>query len=222
MHIIGFVKTSTLDFPGQLSSVVFTAGCNYVCPWCHNLKLWDTQKEIRQTVILAYLEKRKGLLDGVVITGGEPTMQEGLIPFALEIKRMGFLVKLDTNGSNPGVVADMITNRAVDYIAMDYKAPWERYSQLCMGGADSNAVKETLALLKNSQAEYELRTTVLPELGFEELRNMAAAVHVLPRYALQLYRPAGGGSADPVKDESWIKNAAEKLRPLQPNIAARV
>src|SRR6056297_2585563 len=125
--IIGALqKTSLIDYPGEISAVIFTRGCNFRCPYCHNPELVDKKRyttalEINE--VLTFLENRKGLLDGVVITGGEPTIYGDLPEFLLKIKQMGYLVKLDTNGTNPAMMRRVIDLNLVDYIAMDYKAP---------------------------------------------------------------------------------------------------
>ena len=174
MNIAGLLKTATIDFPHRLAAVVFTAGCNYDCGFCHNRGLLTATDFEDNGEVMRFLEKRAGLLDGVVISGGEPTLQKDLLGFARAVKELGYDVKLDTNGSNPGVVDGLLSGGLVDYVAMDYKAPLARYPEIC--GAQADGFLETLGLLRASDAEWELRTTMIPQIGRDELRGMAEAV----------------------------------------------
>jgi len=167
---------------------------------------------------MRFLEKRAGLLDGIVISGGEPTLQKDLVEFAGMLKALGYDVKLDTNGSNPQVVGKLLDGGLVDYVAMDYKAPLARYPEICGAGADG--FLETLALLRDSNAEWELRTTMIPEIGGEELREMAEAVPALPLYALQLYRPVRIEKLRVYTPQDIVR-MAEELKDIQPNTLAR-
>ena len=153
MNIAGLLKTATIDFPRRLAAVVFTAGCNYDCGFCHNRGLLDAADFKDNGEVLRFLEKRAGLLDGVVISGGEPTLQKDLAGFAATLKELGYDVKLDTNGSNPQMVGRLLDGGLVDYVAMDYKAPLARYPEVCGAGADG--FLETLGLLWDSGIEWE-------------------------------------------------------------------
>ena len=127
----GFLKNSFIDFPGKISCVVFTYGCNLKCPYCHNPDLIRFKQgkspEISEYSVLSFLEQRMGLIDGVVITGGEPTLQGELAYFAKKVKLLGYSVKMDTNGTRPDILANLIESDLVDYVAMDIKAPFEKY-----------------------------------------------------------------------------------------------
>ena len=130
MRIGGLQKSSLIDYPGKICAIVFTIGCNFRCPYCHNPELVDeTAEELSQDEFFAFLEKRIGKLDAVTITGGEPTLHNDLVPFIIKIKELGFLVKLDSNGTHPDVLAQLISEKSVDYIAMDIKAPLQKYTQ---------------------------------------------------------------------------------------------
>ena len=218
MNIAGLLKTATIDFPHRLAAVVFTAGCNYDCGFCHNRELLTTKKLMDEKEAWRFLEKRAGLLDGIVISGGEPTLQEDLPEFAQRLKELGYDVKLDTNGSAPQVVEEMLRRGCVDYVAMDYKAPFELYTQVC--GHDASGVEQTLELLRGATVEWELRTTVIPELSEKDLLRMAQGVEELPAYALQLYRPVRV-ERKKVYSAQDIVNFAEKLRQYQKNIFPR-
>ncbi len=124
----GIVKSSLIDYPGKIATVLFTPGCNYDCFYCHNRALIeDIEETVDQKQLADFLEKRRGLIDAIVVTGGEPTLHYDLIPFLLKVKSMGFFTKLDSNGSNPNVIRDIVRANAVDYFAIDYKAPASHY-----------------------------------------------------------------------------------------------
>ena len=142
MLIGGFQKFSFIDYPGKVCAIVFTCGCNFRCSYCHNpeLVMPELFKEpIPEGEILSFLENRKGKLDAVTITGGEPTMQRDLLEFVLSVKKLGFLIKLDTNGSDPDVLREAM--KEVDYVAMDVKAPLEKYRETTNSGVDTNRIK---------------------------------------------------------------------------------
>ena len=173
MKIGGFNKFSLIDYPGKVSAVIFTQGCNFRCPFCHNRELVLPelfQECIPEDEISDFLLKRKKQLDGVVITGGEPTIQNDLIEFISEIKNMGFLIKLDTNGSQPKTIQKLINSGSVDYIAMDIKAPLEKYHQLIGVNFDRKAIEKSIELIRSSKIDFEFRTTVVkPFLKLEDL-----------------------------------------------------
>lgn len=218
MNIAGLLKTATIDFPHRLAAVVFTAGCNYNCGFCHNRTLLTETTYMDMDEVMHFLKKRANVLDGIVISGGEPTLQEDLSDFARQLKELGYDVKLDTNGSNPELVEKLLQEALVDYVAMDYKAPFDRYTEICR--MDATGVRETLALLRQSNIEWELRTTVIPQLSEIELQEMAKEVGILPAYALQLYRPMGIERMR-IYTPQDITKLAESLHDLQPNIMTR-
>ncbi len=189
MIIAGMVKSSLVDFPGMVSCVLFTPDCNYDCFYCHNRSILEGTHEVLSTgYVDSFLRRRAGLLDGVVITGGEPTLQPDLIPFIRKIKKSGYKIKLDTNGSSPSAVNQILDNGLCDYFAVDYKAPAARYKEICGGGTDAEAVRETIQLLVNTGVVFEVRTTVIPQLGKEDLINMSRELPIVPRYVLNRYR----------------------------------
>lgn len=193
LKIKGFQKTSLIDYPGKICSVLFLPGCNYRCPFCQNPDLIenpDKLPDIEEGYILSFLKKRKGLVDGVCITGGEPTIHKELPLFIKKIKDSGFLVKLDTNGSNPEMVEHLIKNKLLDYIAMDIKAPLEKYSEVVKVNVDIEKIKRSISLLMNSGIEYEFRTTVIPKFHKkEDLLKIAETIKGAKRYYLQQFRP---------------------------------
>ena len=161
MDINGIQKLTLLDYPGKCACTVFLAGCNLRCPFCHNASLVLGGAEVAMTEeeFFKFLQKRKGLLDGVCVTGGEPTLRPDLPEFLKKIKDLGYLVKLDTNGSNPKMLRQLLEEGLLDYVAMDIKNCPEHYTPTCGGIDILPAVEESLSILKENQVEYELRTT---------------------------------------------------------------
>ncbi len=193
MKIGGFQKVSLIDYPGRISAVVFTQGCNFRCPFCHNPELVDPQRFmdlIPEKEILSFLEKRKGRLDAVVITGGEPTMQPELIPFILHLKAMGYLIKLDTNGTHPDLLAEMLDKKLLDYVAMDIKAPLERYGAVTRTNTDHDRIRRSISLIMGSGTDYEFRTTAVKSLlAPEDLEEIGRLIPGAKRFVLQKFVP---------------------------------
>ncbi len=170
MLIAGFQKMTLLDFPGRVACTVFLGGCNFRCPFCHNSQLLSTpDAAMQEQELLAFLQKRKGLLDGVCVTGGEPTLQ-GDLPQLLEaIRAMGYRVKLDTNGYRPDVLRRLIEQGLVDYVAMDIKNGPEHYALTCgREQMDLKKIEESVSVLLEGRVDYELRTTVVHPLHSDE------------------------------------------------------
>ncbi len=190
MIIAGMVKSSLVDFPGLVAGVLFVPGCNYDCFYCHNRSLLENGPEpIDPELVNAFLIKRSGFLDGIVITGGEPTLQPDLIPFIRSLKTLGYRVKLDTNGAKPQIIKEVLESGLCDYFAVDYKAPSSRYAEICGCNASGRAVLETIETLRRHHASFEVRTTVIPQLSQNDLLTMAKELPPLPRYVLNRYRP---------------------------------
>ena len=169
--ISGLQKMTLLDYPGKVACTVFLSGCNFRCPFCHNSGLLEQADEefMTQEELLAFLRKRKGLLDGVCITGGEPTLQKDLGQLLADIKAEGFLVKLDTNGTRPKVIRELMEKNLIDYVAMDIKNCPERYgATVGVSNVTLNNIEQSMQLLLSGGVEYEFRTTVMDELHDEE------------------------------------------------------
>ncbi len=167
MRIGGFQKFSLLDFPGQLAAIIFTQGCNFRCPYCHNPELVDPARYAKPLVtgkVLDFLRRRRGKLGAVVITGGEPTVQPDLVRFVKKLKYMGYLVKLDTNGSHPEVLQSLSAQDLVDYWAMDVKAPPALYRLISRSTVPVGDVLRSMDILRQSGREYEFRTTFFERL----------------------------------------------------------
>ncbi len=189
----GFQRLSLLDYPGHLASVLFVRGCNFRCPFCYNPQLVrEPEGEGPSTEeILAYLRRRKGWVDGVVVTGGEPTLYPSLPEFLERIKGEGLKVKLDTNGSNPELLQELLARGLVDYVAMDVKAPLreEAYRRVAGVPVSLEAVRRSISLLLSSGIDYEFRTTVVPTLLEEgDLLEIAEEIRGARRYYLQQFR----------------------------------
>jgi pyruvate formate lyase activating enzyme len=220
MDIAGLAKTSTIDYAGKIACVVFTAGCNYKCWYCHNKELLSNPLLLDEHEFFSFLKKRASMLEGVVISGGEPTQQKDLLSFALKIKEMGYSIKLDTNGSNPKVLSNLLQNSAVDYVAVDYKAPFNRYLSVCKH--DAAGVQECAGILQKSHISWEMRTTVIPQLNAGDLIAMSREFLKLPLYALQRYRPIDDDESSAIYSPSQICEFARMLKGYQPNVIARI
>lgn len=167
MKICGLQKTTLLDFPGHVAATVFTGGCNFRCPFCHNSDLLgnDTSSAYSEEEVLAFLGKRRGILEGIAITGGEPTLQPDLKDFILKARELGYRIKLDTNGYRPDILKELCEDGLVDYVAMDIKTSRERYSIVAgIPSVDMKKIEESVSFLKGGTVPYEFRTTVVKEL----------------------------------------------------------
>lgn len=191
MKIGGFHKNSFVDYPGKISAVVFTSGCNMNCFYCHNKTLCGSENvsNINKHDVLDYLLKRTKMLDGVVISGGEPTLQNDLEGFIFEIKEMGYKVKLDTNGTNPTIVQNLINKNLIDYIAMDIKAPLDKYNEVCGVDIAVESIEMSMDMIMKSGIDYEFRTTYIPQLTANDIHDIACRIQGSKKYILQQYRP---------------------------------
>lgn len=165
MRIGGFQKTSLLDYPSEVSAIVWTVGCNFSCPFCYNVDIVNkTVALISEDEIFLYLKKRRNMLDGVVITGGEPFLQGDLKEFCGKVKSLGYLIKIDTNGSFPDELEGLFDECLVDYVAMDIKAPKEKYHMLAGVSVKLENIERSIALIRDRAPDYEFRTTFVPDL----------------------------------------------------------
>lgn len=193
MNIQGFQKTTLLDYPKHVAATIFLGGCNFRCPFCHNGDLvlsCDTQSSFSPEEILAYLEKRKKILDGVCITGGEPTLQPELAAFLEKIKALGLSVKLDTNGYRPEVLQELCQADLVDYVAMDIKGVPEKYTTICgLQEMDFSKIEKSVDFLRNGGIDYEFRTTVTKEFHQRaDFEKIGAWLSGAKAYYLQGYQ----------------------------------
>lgn len=195
MNFVGISKLSLLDYPNKMSAILFTKGCNFKCPFCHNgLTLLDNSaKEIPFEEILDFLKKRVGVLDGVVISGGEPTLMPDLKDKIIAIKKLGYLVKLDTNGTNPEIVRDLINLRLIDYVAMDIKNCMIKYDLTTNSCVDQNKILKTIQILMSSGIDYEFRTTLINEFhSFEDIEEMGKMIKGSKAIFLQQFKVSDG------------------------------
>lgn len=227
MDIAALLPTSLIDFPHKIVAVLFTAGCNFRCPFCHNPELVLPEetcgiKYILQEDVFAFLRERKGFLDGLVITGGEPTIHPDLAGFIERVKSLGYLIKLDTNGSRPEDLAALLDARLLDYVAMDLKAPPSRYNELAGVSIDMGAIKEAIHLIREKAPDYEFRTTVAPTMRRQDLEKMIALIDGAKSYWLQQFVvPNGKGLVNSI----WGRKTAlcaDTLREIWDSIKAHV
>ena len=169
MRISGLQKMTLLDYPGKIACTVFLCGCNFRCPFCHNGELLDTGTEILmdEAELLAFLSKRRGLLDAVCVSGGEPTLQAGLPELLRKIKELGYLTKLDTNGSRPEVLKELVGAGLLDYVAMDIKNCPARYEETAGAAVQLEKIEQSIRFLLEAHVDYEFRTTVVAQLHNE-------------------------------------------------------
>ncbi len=195
MLIKGLQKLTLLDFPGKTACTVFTAGCNFRCPFCHNASLVTDIDDgrISEEEFFSFLSKRQGILDGVAITGGEPTLQPDLTDFLKKIKDMGYSIKLDTNGYRPQVLKDVVNNGLVDYVAMDIKNSKEKYALTCgLDSMDMEKIEESIEFLMSGKVDYEFRTTVVKELHNEDdIQDIVSWIKGAEKYYLQGFKDSG-------------------------------
>jgi len=194
VRLKGWVRTSLIEYPDHIATVLFCGGCNFRCPPCHNADLVlrpEGMPDLPSEEVWAFLSRRARLVDGVVITGGEPTLQDELIPFLRQVKERGLDVKLDTNGYRPDVLATLLDEELVDYVAMDVKAPAEKYRLLAgRDDLDVALLEHSIALLRSSGLAHEFRTTVVPGLLDEDnVEEIARWISGAERYVLQQFRP---------------------------------
>lgn len=214
MQIAGFVPNSFIDYPSKIAALVFAPGCNMNCTYCHNFHLLgrDASKVLyNPRSILSDLERKRGFIDGIVLTGGEPTLQNGLVDFARKLKDMDFLVKLDTNGTNPDVISDMLDKALIDYIAMDIKAPFERYDEVCGRKIDIDKIKKSIDIIMKSNIKYEFRTTFWPKLLKEDIEKIASHIKGAQCYTLQQYRPTERTSMVEAHSPSYVCECGEQV-----------
>jgi pyruvate formate lyase activating enzyme len=213
MKIGGLQKVSLIDYPGMICATLFTQGCNFRCPYCHNPELVEPSlfgECLQEEAVISFLEKRKDKLDAVSITGGEPTIQNDLIAFIKRLKRLKYPVKIDTNGSNPEVLDEIINGKLVDYIAMDIKGPLEKYARLSQSQIDGGTVHRSIKTVMSSGVPYEFRTTVLRSLlSPDDILEVGKLIKNADHYVLQQFVPSK--SLDP----NCIDQATYRLEELE-------
>lgn len=220
MIIAGFARNSLIDYPGKIVSTVFTSGCNLRCPFCHNPDLvpMHSKTKVSEKELFTYFEKYKNMLDGVCVTGGEPTLQKGLLDFVMKVKALGLKVKLDTNGTKPDVIEKLIP--LVDYIAMDIKSSKKGYIKMGVSKEVLNFILKSISIIMSSGIKYEFRSTAVPGiLSVEDVKEIVETIKGAGCYCIQQFVPA-----ERMVDESFkVKPyTAEELLEMQKIAAAKV
>ncbi|MFA7628439.1 MAG: anaerobic ribonucleoside-triphosphate reductase activating protein [Candidatus Dojkabacteria bacterium] len=217
LRISGLERSSLLDYPGKISAIIFTHGCNLRCPYCHNPELviegFNKGGSFGEEDILSFLESRKGKLDALVITGGEPLVQSGLLPFIKKVKEMGFLIKLDSNGTFPDRLKDFIATGLIDYIAIDVKYPKVGYVKNSMIPGVAKKIEESIKIIMDSELEYEFRTTYTKPLhSLESAEGIGKMIKGAKNYYIQNFRP--GKTIDPTltKKNSFTTKELEQIK----------
>lgn len=226
MLISGIQKLTLLDFPGKTACTVFCYGCNFLCPFCHNALLVTEKAEefISEEEIFAFLKKRQGILDGVCVTGGEPTLQKDLKVFLRRIKDMGFAVKLDTNGYRPDILRELIDEDLCDYVAMDVKNTPEKYSLTVGKTIDTDKILHSISILKEGKIPCEFRTTVVKEFHTEEdIKEIARLLKGDVPFFLQQFKDSGNLISDGLSAYSGeeMVSLTEKAREIIPETKLR-
>lgn len=227
MIIKGLQKTTLLDFPSKVACTVFTGGCNFRCPFCHNASLVLSPAQlpdISEQEFFDFLSKRRGILDGVCITGGEPLLQRDIVPFLERIRTLGFAVKLDTNGSFPEKLKDIVEAGLIDYVAMDIKNCRDKYELTAGASSCAEGVFRSIEYIMSCGLRYEFRTTVVKELHTpEDILAIAQTITGADGYFLQRFEDSGEliGNGYSAHDEETMKNILKLVRPYVKNCALR-
>ena len=220
MNIGGFQKTSLLDYPNCISSIIWTTECNFRCPFCYNKNLiFGNTPLIPELEILSFLQKRKKMIEAVVISGGEPLLQEDLHTFIEKIKKMDYLVKIDTNGTKPNILKKLLEKKLLDYIAMDVKAPKKKYKKLCGVQPPLSQIETSIQLIKDIAPDYEFKTTMVPDLlKKEDIVAIGKWLQGSKQYFLQQFKndvPLISNSIQNIKPytKEYLQETIEEIKP---------
>jgi len=216
MKIGGLQKVSLIDYPGLICATIFLQGCNFKCSYCHNPELVDQRLFrpcMKENEVLDFLNTRKGKLDALTITGGEPTIQDDLAIFIKKIKKMKFAVKLDTNGSQPQVIKTLLDQKLLDFIAMDIKAPLEKYKSVVKVPVNADSIKESIKLILKSKIPYEFRTTIVEsQLEEKNILQIATLISGASHYVLQKFVPTKTLDKRFLKEKSFSNEKFQKIK----------
>lgn len=190
MKIGGFQKTSLLDYPNVISAIIWTVGCNFRCPFCYNSDLvLGKVGSITEEEVFSFLKKRKGMIEGLVISGGEPLMQNDIVRFTKKVKTFGYLIKIDTNGMYPKTLKELIDKKLVDYIAMDIKSPKNKYKNLTGINVDIKKIEKSIEIIRKSKSDYEFKTTFVPDfLTKKDFVSIAKWLEGAKRFYIQQFK----------------------------------
>ena len=222
MKIGGLQKFSMIDYPDKVACIVFTQGCNFRCPYCHNPELVKPEmfgESLNEDEFFDFLKERIGKLDAVSITGGEPTLQYDLIEFIKKIRDLGFLIKLDTNGTNPDMLKEIIDQKLVSYLAMDIKAPFSKYEEITKMPVNIEKIKQSVEMIKSSGIEYEFRTTLVKNLlSPEDIVQIGRDIAGAKQYFLQKFVSTKTVDEKVLNEETYseeeLENLKEQLKPF--------
>lgn len=216
MQIGGLQKVSLIDYPGLICAVVFLQGCNFKCSYCHNPELVVPglfQNCIEEKAVFDFLDIRRGKLDAVTITGGEPTIQKNLVPFVKKIRKMGFAVKLDTNGSQPRVIKTLLEEKMIDFIAMDIKGPLEKYASITGVQVAVENIMASVKIILKAKIPHEFRTTIVQsQLAPNDIFKIAALITGAEKYALQRFVPVKTLNKKFLQEKSYAEDELEKMK----------
>lgn len=228
MVLGGIQRSSLIDYPGSVSCVVFTVGCNMACGYCHNPELSKPVQPIKtgftEEDFFEFLKERQGKLEAVVITGGEPTIHDDLPEFISKIKEMGFKIKLDSQGTRPEMLKELLENKMLDYVAMDIKAPLERYQEVTRAFIETDKIKESIKLIMEKAPAYEFRTTIVKDqLGADDFEKIGRMIEGASLYALQKF-VSSGKTLDPSFEnrESYSDFEMENFKKIMQNYVKEV
>jgi len=216
MKIGDIQRFSLIDYPGRICVIAFTQGCNFRCPYCHNPELVEPSlygKGVTKRDVMAFLERRRGKLDAVSITGGEPLLQRGLVTFIEEARALGYLIKIDTNGSFPDILRRLIAAGLLDYIAMDIKAPLDKYEKVVNAPIAPANITESIRLIMESGIDYEFRTTIAQSLLTEkDVEKIGELIHGASRYVLQRFVPSKTLDPAYLSKKTWPDGELESIK----------
>lgn len=227
MTINGMQKLTLLDYPGNVACLIFTQGCNFRCPFCHNSGLLDMNnncEKIDEKEVFKYLEKRRGLLDGVCISGGEPLLQKDIVDFIRKVKDLGYKVKLDTNGSSPKKLKQLIEDGLIDYVAMDIKNDFLNYDKTAGMCTNIDNIKKSIEIIENSNIEYEFRTTIVKQFhDVGKLEKIIQYIGLNARYYIQNYQDCSSVLQRGLNgfDNEELLNIKNTLGVKYPNLVVR-
>ena len=227
MKIAGMQKLSLVDYPEKMCCTLFTSWCNFRCPFCHNagLVVRPAEEILTHDEVFDYLKKRKGMLQAVTISGGEPTLQKGLKEFVQQVKDLGYLVKLDTNGTNPALLIDLVESGLVDYVAMDIKNSKQKYALTCgLDNMDLSPVEKSVDFLMNGKIPFEFRTTVVRDFhNADDFEDIAKWIGKAQNYYLQQFVNSGDLVQDGLHgyDATEMKQLIEQVQKVMPNAKLR-
>lgn len=226
MRIAALQRVTLIDYPGKIGATVFTQGCNFRCPYCHNPELVDPARYepiISEKEVLSFLDKRRGKLDAVTVTGGEPSIHRSLGRFLETLREMGYLIKIDTNGSNPDVVEKIISRKLVDYLAMDVKGPLDKYGEIASVKIDTSKIRRSIEIITSSGIEHEFRTTILrSQLNLQDLISVARLIKKAHLYVLQPFVPSKILNSSFLSEASYSQEEFSTIRDNLEKVVTRV